>query len=274
MAVKELVSVVLKSLPPKPIGGQYGIVALQNAPVNALNLDVWTQLLAALTRLESDPSVRGLLLTSGLDRDIFTAGNDLLELYAPKTSAERYRQFWLNQTHFLSRLYRSRLVTVACIRGHAPAGGCCMALCCDYRIWTSDTPQARMGLNEVALGILVPQYWAQLLTQTVGGRGRADRLLLGGQMVGAEEAVQLNLVNEAVPKAQLMAVGEERIKELLSVPDLGRQLTKRHLREAFSEQWEAYAEQEAEMGFAALSSQPMIKALTKALERLGMKNKL
>lgn len=56
--------------------------------------------------------MRGVIFTSGLQRDVFTAGNDLAELYAPLTSEERYTRFWLVSTTFLARLLRSPLVTV------------------------------------------------------------------------------------------------------------------------------------------------------------------
>lgn len=67
----------------------YAIVSLCREPVNTLNLALWQQLKESLTELEADPNVEGIIYTSGLKRDVFTAGNDLMELYAPKTSEER-----------------------------------------------------------------------------------------------------------------------------------------------------------------------------------------
>ena len=64
--------------------------------------------------------MRGAIFTSGLTREIFTAGNDLAELYAPKTSLERYTEFWTVATTFLARLLRSPLVTVSLVQ-HAAA---------------------------------------------------------------------------------------------------------------------------------------------------------
>lgn len=68
-------------------------------------------------------SVKGVIICSGLKRDLFTAGNDLKELYAPNTSMERYKLFWKTSNRFLARLLISPLVTVAAIRGQCPAGG-------------------------------------------------------------------------------------------------------------------------------------------------------
>ena len=64
--------------------GGYAIVTLTKEPVNSLDLDAWQQLEGALDRLEGDPSVSGVIFASGLKRDVFSAGNDILELYAPK----------------------------------------------------------------------------------------------------------------------------------------------------------------------------------------------
>ena len=71
--------------------GGYALVVLCREPVNTMNLAFWQQLTATLDELEGDPSVRGAIFCSGLTRDVFTAGNDINELYAPLTSKERYR---------------------------------------------------------------------------------------------------------------------------------------------------------------------------------------
>jgi 3,2-trans-enoyl-CoA isomerase len=90
-------------------------------PVNSMNLEVWQELLAALDDLERNPKCRGLILQSTVKRPVFTAGNDLAELYAPKTTLERYSKFWSVSNTFLGRLLCSRLVTIAAIRGASPA---------------------------------------------------------------------------------------------------------------------------------------------------------
>ena len=129
----------------------YGIARINNPPVNALSLGVWQSLLKVLDDLESNPKVQGLIITSALARPLFTAGNDLQSLYAPATNEEAFRTFWIAQTTFLTRLYRSRLITIAAINGHSPAGGCGISLCCDVRIMTDSASagnKARIGLNE------------------------------------------------------------------------------------------------------------------------------
>lgn len=119
---------------------------------------------------------------------------------------------------FLARLYISRLVTVAAIRGACPAGGCCLALCCDYRIITET---GSIGLNEVALGISVPKFWG-LLMQRVVGSGPAEKLLQFAVMTTPDEAKELGLVDDVVPKMKLQAAAESALMELLKAPDAGR----------------------------------------------------
>jgi 3,2-trans-enoyl-CoA isomerase len=71
------------------ITSNYARLILKRKPVNSMNLEVWIQLDKALTDLENNQNIRGVIIQSGLDRNVFIAGNDLMELYAPKTSAER-----------------------------------------------------------------------------------------------------------------------------------------------------------------------------------------
>jgi len=69
--------------------GGYAVVTICREPVNSMHLELWQQLAQSLADLEKNPKVRGIIYQSGLKKDVFTAGNDLNELYAPKTSAER-----------------------------------------------------------------------------------------------------------------------------------------------------------------------------------------
>ncbi len=69
--------------------GGYAVVWLQREPVNTMDLTFWRELAAALQQAEADPALRGLIFASGLKRNVFTAGNDIKELYAPLTSLAR-----------------------------------------------------------------------------------------------------------------------------------------------------------------------------------------
>jgi Delta3-Delta2-enoyl-CoA isomerase len=194
--------------------GAYKIVAIERDPVNSMNLELWIELQKTLDEAEENPKIRGIIFCSGLKRNIFTAGNDLIELYAPKTSAERYKQFWKVSNQFLANLYKSRLVTVAAINGSCPAGGCALSLCCDYRVATED---ATMGLNETALGIPVPQFWAKLLA-TIVGSSVSDKMAQFAQMIPSKQGLKLGLIDLVVPtRTELLPTAEQVISKVVFI---------------------------------------------------------
>ncbi len=243
------------------------ILTFAKEPVNSFDFDMWDSLDQALTRLEADPKVNAVVLQSGLKRDVFTAGNDLRELYAPNTTKERYAKFWITQNRFLVRLHRSRLATVAAIRGACPAGGCAISLCCDHRLMT---PNGSMGLNEVVLGIPVPKYWGMLMGRIIGGK-QAEALLLPGRMVDAQAAKQLGLVDELVGAEGLLDRAVGVALQACKVPPHARAATKQSLREDFCSAWEAFYPTEPEFAWGFLSSPTTVKVLGGAMARLSSK---
>ncbi|RKO89224.1 ClpP/crotonase [Blyttiomyces helicus] len=247
----------------------YAILTLAREPVNSMDLAVWEHLLEALLALESNPSVRGVIIRSGVGRNVFTAGNDIDELFALKTSAERFTQFWTISNVFLARLLRSPLITVAAIRGACPAGGTCTALACDFRVATED---ASMGLNEVALGISVPEVWIKLLA-SIAGKRTADRMSQFAEMVGAKEGVVAGIVDYVTPKgdAAVMEKAVEVMKRALLLPDPGRIITKRLIRRELAAEWEneERLKKEAAVAWSLLSHPKTVKSLEKVLARLS-----
>lgn len=250
--------------------GGYAVVSLCKEPANTLDLKLWQQLADAVQQLEQDSSVRGVIISSGLKRDIFSAGNDIMALYAPKTSKEAYRNFWVTQNQFLARLYRSPLITLSAIRGACPAGGCAISMCCDVRIMSE---QGHIGLNEVALGISVPAMWAVLMRNTIG-QGKAEQMLEFAKLVTPQEAQQIGLVDQVVPKEELLSTAESAMQKMLkSGPDAGRQVTKKHLREKFSLEWEAFCVPEVDGAWEQLAKESTVKAMAAVLEGLANRKK-
>ena len=196
----------------------FTIVWMVRNPVNTMNSQMWDELKRALAYVESNPTKKGIAFLSGVSKDVFTAGNDIMELYAPNTSKQRYRSFWLLSNTFLGSLYISRLVTVAGIRGACPAGGCCLSLCCDYRIMTD---HGYIGLNEVALGISVPKFWGRLMEKTIGC-GKAQKILQFATLLKAKDAYEAGLVDCLCSKSELRQKVVETLEELVVLPEKGR----------------------------------------------------
>ncbi|CAN8074320.1 unnamed protein product [Agarophyton chilense] len=243
---------------------------LSRPPVNALNTELWRELLSLLTSLEKTfpKSTRVLIFSSAARGPIFSAGNDLTELHAPSTSKERFYTFWGLSTLFLARLYKSPLYTIAAIRGATPAGGCVLSLCCDYRVALENT---RIGLNEVAIGLTVPKYYALLLLNLCTVRSEAELLLSRGQMIDARKAKRLGLVDDV-----LAGNSKQLISFALSTAEnfsdergaSGRAGTKIEIRRQFADDWEGYANEEAQKGWVRLCEPDVVKSLGSVLSKL------
>jgi enoyl-CoA hydratase len=176
--------------------------------LNALDAIVIAELGDAVTRIETDSAVRGVLVT-GAGTKAFVAGADIGELSA-QSPMEGKTRATAGQTVF-RRLERCGKPVVAAVNGFALGGGCELAMACHIRI-ASD--QARFGQPEVKLGI-APGYGATVRLPRLVGKGRAMELLLTGRMVDAEEAFRIGLVNRVVPADRLLPECETLLRTIL-----------------------------------------------------------
>ena len=177
--------------------------------MNALNKETWQDLQAAFDTARQDDDVRGVILTGSGDK-AFIAGADIGELsrinavQAEKSSS--YGQAVLNLVENLGK------PVIAAINGFALGGGCETAMACTIRIACES---AKFGQPEVKLGVLPGGGGTQRLPRLVG-RGRALQLILTGEIINAQEAYRIGLVNEVVPAADLMARAEAILKQIFS----------------------------------------------------------
>ena len=244
------------------------IISLHSEPANAMDVQFWTALRDALESVESNPTARACIFLSRLKRDIFTAGNDIKELYAPETTAERYSAFWRMQTTFLTRLLVSPLVTIAGIRGACPAGGAMLSLCCDYRVQTLHKTST-FGLNEVMLGIPVPKFWAMRFCEVTSSKALGEKLLLRGALVKPREALRYGLIDEVCEEGMLEKRVMEIAEKMKQLPRDGYAKTKVNLRGEFAEKWYRYGcDEEARDGFRMLCEPAIVKQLKRVLDGL------
>lgn len=250
-------------------------LSIHSEPANALSHALWDALTTALRHAESDGKTSSLVISSGLQRPVFSAGNDITELHAPSTSEDRFKRFWVLSTSFLASLYASPLRTIAAIRGACPAGGCVIALCCDERIVLRGNSFA-FGLNEVALGIPVPRYWAQLMLSVGNSRPEIERMLFGGAMVDEDGALRLGLVDSVVDGdaqdlahvALRRANAASRAAAKVGGGGYGFRQTKLSVRGGFAAEWKGYSEEEAEESWRLLSSDSVSQQLGFVLKNL------
>ena len=164
---------------------------------NALNTQTMDELRRALLDLRRDDGVRCVIITGAGDK-AFIAGADINELAVQSPAGGR--EHALRGQHVIDLLEHLGKPVIAAINGFALGGGCELAMACTLRL-AADT--AKLGQPEINLGIMPGYAGTQRLSRLVG-RGRALEILLTGDMIAADEAHRIGLVNRVVPAAQLM----------------------------------------------------------------------
>jgi enoyl-CoA hydratase len=175
--------------------------------LNALNATVMRELGDAVSAVESDDAIRGVLLT-GAGPKAFVAGADIAEL-ASQGPVDGKARAQIGQSVF-RRLERCGKPVVAAVHGFALGGGCELAMACHLRVAAEG---ARFGQPEVKLGI-GPGYGGTVRLPRLVGKGRALELLLTGEMIDAAEAWRIGLVNRVVPADRLREEGGALLRKL------------------------------------------------------------
>lgn len=178
--------------------------------LNSLNKETMAALDGALQKSRRDASVRGLILT-GDGEKAFVAGADIRELSS--LGAKEALELSHYGQHVFGSIENSVKPVIGAINGFALGGGCELAMACHIRIATEN---ARFGQPEVNLGIIPGYGGTQRLTQLVG-RGKALELLLTGDMITANEALSIGLVNHVVADREaLTALSRKIMQKMLS----------------------------------------------------------
>jgi enoyl-CoA hydratase len=165
--------------------------------LNALNEELLSELSRVLRDLARDAAVRCAILTGAGDK-AFAAGADIA---AMSTMGAVQAKLFAELGHRVGRALESaHFPVIAAVNGFALGGGCELALACDF-IYASE--KAKLGQPEVNLGVLPGFGGTQLLSRRVG-TARAREICMTGDMIGAEEALRIGIVNAVVPSAELL----------------------------------------------------------------------
>ena len=179
-----------------------GYVAVNRPKVlNALNTSTMQELRTVFTRIKEDPDVRVVILT-GAGEKSFVAGADISELQ--KNNPIEAKEYTHRGQAVLDLIENLGKPVIACINGFALGGGCELAMACTMRLASEN---AKLGQPEVKLGI-IPGYGGTQRLPRLVGKGIATQLLLTGEMITAQEAHRIGLVNEVLPVGQLIARAE------------------------------------------------------------------
>jgi 3,2-trans-enoyl-CoA isomerase len=185
-------------------------IKLARPPVNALNLELLQALRTAI-----DDSIRagarGIVLSGA--QGLFSAGVDVPALLGRDRAG--VREYWREFFALCATLARAPIPLVAAITGHSPAGGAVLTLFCDYRVMAEGA--YRIGLNEVQVGLIVPDC-IQLALRRVVGPYRAERLLVSGAMIDSAAALACGFVDELTGVDQVTTRALHWLGELLALP--------------------------------------------------------
>jgi enoyl-CoA hydratase len=170
--------------------------------MNSLNPQTLQDLAAMIAELQTNPKVKVIIIT-GAGEKAFVAGGDVAAMQP--LGPQEARAVAQQAQQLFNAIEFGPKVVIAAINGYALGGGCELAMACDLRIVAVG---AKLGQPEVNLGIIPGWAGTQRLPRLVG-KGKAKELMFTGDMVGAEEALRIGLVNQVVPRAELLTVTRE-----------------------------------------------------------------
>jgi len=190
-----------------------GVVKLNHGVTNAIHLDLVHALSEALQKASSEFRLRGLVFTSANEK-FFSIGFNLPELI--ELPEKDLRTFYISFNRMCLELFTFPRPTLAAISGHAIAGGCILALCCDYRLIAEG--RKLMGLNEIKLGLPVP-YVADCILRNLVGLRHARAIMDSGDFYQPEVSLQMGLVDSILPPEELLPQSIEKVNLIGSYPE-------------------------------------------------------
>jgi enoyl-CoA hydratase/carnithine racemase len=203
---------------------------LERPPANALSPELIARLRDAV-RGAPARGAKGLVLSGRAG--MFSAGLDVpLFVQLDRSGA---RAAWRAFLELMEALAVAPVPLACALTGHAPAGGCVLALCCHWRVMASGS--FKIGLNEVAVGVRIPEpIWAAA-RHAVGSR-TAERLCTSSELVDAESALRLGLVDELVAPEEVVPRARKWVESQLTLPPATlrntRALVRRELADSFA----------------------------------------
>ncbi|TGK00002.1 crotonase [Leptospira langatensis] len=198
--------------------------------LNALNEEVLTELRSSFQDLEKEAEIRVVIITG--QGKAFVAGADIAKMKdLDANGAEKFAS--LGQGAF-DTIQNSRLISIAAVNGFALGGGLELTLACDIRVGSE---KAKLGLPEVSLGLIPGFGGTQRLSRLVG-YGRAAELIFTGDMISAEEAYRIGLLNKLVKEGEdLLEVAKTIAGSILKKGPKAVQIAKRVILEGLDTQF-------------------------------------
>jgi methylglutaconyl-CoA hydratase len=190
---------------------------------NSLIHELVTELKECFSKAEADDHVKVIVLKA--NGDAFCAGADLS--YLQQLQKFTYEENLKDSNHLKDlflKIYLLKKVVIAQVQGHALAGGCGLAAVCDFSI---TVPEAKFGYTEVKIGFIPAIVMVFLLRKI--GEAKAKQLLLSGEIVSAQEALSLGVVNKVVPRQYLEAEVATLARQLVEANSISAMTMTKHM---------------------------------------------
>jgi 3,2-trans-enoyl-CoA isomerase len=210
------------------VRNKIAILTLDRSRSNPINTEMVEELRDIINNIDQDENTLGLIITG--KEGFFSAGVDLIELY--NYDEDQLRSFWTNFLAFVAVFAAFKKPAIAAINGHSPAGGCVLALCCDYRIMADG--KYVIGLNELPVGIIVPNSIFQLYAFWLG-KAKAYRFLLEGKLLSPAEALSNDLIDEIAKPESILTAAERQMQKFIQFNKITWQQSKLNLRQELLE---------------------------------------
>jgi len=240
--------------------GPVALLRMENGKANAMSPLLLERLDGLLGQLGD---ARAAVITG--QGNAFSAGLDLPTLSEMDRAA--MRAFIRRFEHVMMRLFELPIPVIAAVNGHAVAGGCVLALQADLRI--AADRDSKIGLNETQLGIGLPAAVVETLRWQVPGSSLAP-IALEGRLWSPREALQLGLLHEVVPEAELLPRAVQRAHALTALPPSGLRMVKESLRKSVAAAARAGQEAQAESwldGWFAADTQQRLRETVARLKK-------
>ena len=203
-------------------------IRLDRPPVNALDPELVSAMRNAFVQAPAE-GARAIVLSGRTG--LFSGGLDVPALL--QLDRAGMTLFWQSFIGLLAAIGRCPVPVVAAITGHSPAGGAVLSLYCDYRVMARGN--YRIGLNEVQVGLAVPETIQYALKRLVGPH-RAERLMVAGAMLESEEALKVGFVDELADVDFVVARALEWCRAHLALPHEALSETRRMARRDLHEE--------------------------------------
>jgi enoyl-CoA hydratase len=241
--------------------GRDGFVATVqlNRPkvLNALNIELMTELVDCLESLDTDNDVRAIVLAGS--EKAFAAGADITEM----ASASAVEMLTRDQFARWDRIRKIKKPIIAAVSGFALGGGCELMMHCDIII-ASET--AKIGQPEILLGVIPGAGGTQRLTRAVG-KGLAMEMILTGRQITADEALKAGLVNKVVPAEFYLEEAQRLARTIASQPPVAVRLAKEAILKSFDTTIEMGLEYERKNFYLLFATEDMREGMSAFIEK-------